>query len=379
MVATFNNAILGPVLRVGTIPSLNASPNFSLPSGVQSLDGGLLTNNGNQSGTMPGTIAPQCWWIGPDGHNSAPVLDKFLYDMFKDVYSGGWFDPINNAWGTVQSPFLNAKPSIGYLRNLNGLGDFSYSTFRIPAVLNAIKTTGIYDNVSYALYGGYANNFIYGGIDQIIVNATMGVCGSNGSYSSQIEVSIPYGLFGMDYSGSPYNINAATGCPVESTASPLFDYWIVGPIYRPYKGRGLYSTVASAGNQYNFTDNSGHWIQTTFNSSPIYLGRLWDGFVFSGAFTTYSGCVFTEDFITFRPLLDITGQIDFSNQGYFGFGSIYFMNSLGYSYLANYNQSTTPYTQAAYKIYPAFNFTPMVPDSFFIPSVCGCNRRSNRA
>ena len=386
MVATYNDAILGAPLKIGVIPSANVSPNFAITNGTQTNDGGLLTNNGPSSANIPPAYSPQFWWIGPDGQNSAPILSQFAQDMFGSVWAGGWYDPIYSQWLTVPSPFLG-NPAIGALFN-DGAGNFTYKRFNPKLVTNAISYTGIYTQPPHKLYGGYANNFLYGGLDLLIVNGITMPCAINpaGTYNTEIPVTIPYGLF-EGLNGAVYECGPVSdGCPGLSGAAPFWSDWVLGPVYRPLPNGGLYSTITGGtGDLLNFSDYNGQWHQTTSNSSPTYLGRLWNGFVFSGVFTQYGGCVYTEDYITFYPLYDITGQIDFSLDGHFGIqqdgiGANFFMNGFGYSYLANYVQGITPFTQAAYIIYPAFPFLRMtVPDSFFIPSVCGCNRRSNRA
>jgi len=373
MSANVHNAILGPVLRVGTIPSANATPNFAIPNNPQSLDGGLITNNGQLSGT----IAPACWWIGPDGQNSAPILDRFITDGFKDIWSGCWYDPIYSIWGAIPSVNRqNVKAGVGYLQNLGGAGAFSYSTFPMPLFTNQLFNTGFYSqsSVNNGLYGGYANNFSYSSIDNILLNSKEDSCGNPGTYQSQTTIAMPYGTLGIGglVRGAPYS---GTGsCPL-SPYVPYFTLYLTGPNYRSPNGN-IYSMINENTTWYWF-DKDGNWHNSIVTGAGMYLGRLWNGFVFIGMFTNYSGCVYTEDMIIFHPLLDITGNIDFTT-GYFGlFGAAitmnFFMSGFGFSYLANYYKGISPLTQAAYKIYPAFNFSPLIPDKFFVPNVCGCN------
>ena len=378
MNANVHNAILGPVLRVGTIPSTNATPNFTIPVGTQSLDGGLL------SSTSTGTIAPQCWWIGPDGQNSAPILDAFITDGFKDIWSGCWYDPIYSVWGTIPSVNRqNVKAGVGYLQNLGGAGVFSYSTFPMPLFSNQLFHTGFYSQSSVVngLYGGYANNFSYSSIDNILLNSVIDSCGAAGTYQSQTTMAMPYGVLGIGglaAQGAPYlnqSILSGTGCPLSAYLQ-YFELYLTGPVYRSPNGN-IYSMINVNYTWYWF-DKDGNWHNSIVTGSGIYIGRLWDGFVFIGMFTNYSGCVYTEDMITFYPLIDIAGNIDFTQEGNFGIlfdgrGINYFMSGFGFSYLANYLQGLNPLTQAAYKIYPAFNFNPLIPDKFFVPNVCGCN------
>ena len=377
MSANVHNAILGPVLRVGTIPSANATPNFAIPGGTQSLDGGLITNNGVHSGTSRTIIAPACWWIGPDGQNSAPILDRFITDGFKDAWSGCWYDPIYTIWGTIPSVNRqNVKAGVGYLQNLGGAGAFSYSTFPMPLFTNQLFNTGFYSQstTGNGLYGGYANNFSYSSIDNILLNSKVDSGGNLCTYQSQTTMAMPYGTLGIGglaVQGAPYLIQSGgTSCPLSPYAQ-FFLYYLMGPNYRSPNGN-IYNMINLNYTWYWF-DKDGNWHNSIVSGSGTYLGRLWNGFVFHGMFTNYSGCVYTEDMIIFQPLLDITGNIDFTEAAHFGQTNNFFMTGFGFSYLANYYQSFTPFTQAAYKIYPAFNFSPLIPDKFFVPNVCGCN------
>jgi len=380
MSANVHNAILGPVLRVGTIPSSNATPNFAIPNGAQSLDGGLITNNGPLSSTFE-TIAPACWWIGPDGQNSAPILDRFITDGFKDIWSGCWYDPIYSIWGTIPSVNRqNVKAGVGYLQNLGGAGAFSYSTFPMPLFTNQLFHTGFYSQSSgNGLYGGYANNFSYSSIDNILFNSTEGSCGNQGTYQSQTTMAMPYGTLGIGglaVQGAPYHTASITGCPFSPYAE-YFAGYLIGPNYRSPNGN-IYN-MSNENTTWYWFDKDGNWHNSIVTGGGMYLGRLWNGFVFNSMFTNYSGCVYTEDMIIFQPLMDITGNIDFTvaaNFGLVGSGQTmnFFMSGFGFSYLANYFYTGyTPLTQAAYKIYPAFNFSPLIPDKFFVPNVCGCN------
>ena len=400
MSATYNNAILGPPLKVGVIASANATPNFVIPdnsvglsSGV-SLDGGLITSNGPNSPTLP-TPSDQYWWIGPDGTTSAPILSDFTKGAYSSFLSGLWFDPEYNVWGIVTDP-AKVPYRLGYLFNNNG--SFSYKAFKVSLVLNAIDYYYFSSPPNPQNFvTNFSNNFIYGGIDRLVLGTI------NTQYgTTSTELMIPYGVTSQNYAGAYTSKGAPDTCLL--TNNEIFPAYSGGPVYRTVN-KNLICTLAlnnsppcngDASKNYGllFSDSQGQWHVSYFNSNlPAYVGRLWNGFVYAitalntnhvNPIDNYTGCVYTEDNITFYPLVDITGQIDFTQSQNFGLLgayqlNTYFMSGFGYSYLAAYSGYSV-FSQAAYKIYPAFPFLPMtVPDSFFIPSVCGCNRRSNRA
>ena len=399
MSASFNNAVLGLVLRVGTIPSANLTPNFNIDlTTVYSMDGGLITSNGNVATlSPPPTPSGDFWWIGPDGENKAfsndPNLLNFAYDGYSDNYSGCWFDTEKNMWGAVESIYLRGENNISYLNiDKNTLNTF-YGRFSVPLFFGPLISGGYYSQTPLNLTGGFSNNFSYAGIDQVICNTYLqsGHC----IYNIPYEISIPYGDVNMDFNGAIYYSAYGLPCTQPSPAAPSPVYFGIGPVYRPGYGKNLFSFPSfGRSNKFNFiistnNINSGQWHNTSVGTAvPQYVGRLWNGFVFINTFTTYTGCVYTEDCITFYPLLDITGNIDFSNGNNFGNVNIdsalnvtcctLFMTGYGYGYVANYMpqkniQGTQPPSQAAYKIYPAFNFNPLVPDKFFVPNICGCN------
>jgi hypothetical protein len=271
---------------------------------------------------------------------------------------------------------------VGYLQNFMGAGNFTYSRFPMPLFTTALFFLGFYSqsDTTSVPYGGYANNFSYSSIDNISFNARVAYCGTSGSYQTEVTISMPYGLTGLGGVNSAAYMGAVeTGCPIISPYANYFADFLKGPNYRlPASGHVCCITNAGTGSDAYFYTDAGHWHKTQGLNNPTFLGRLWDGLVFTSVFTHYSGCVYTEDMITFYPLLDITGQIDFTNNSNFGLqpdalGTVFFMSGFGYSYLANYLQGTTPFTQAAYKIYPAFNFNPLIPDKQFVPNICGCN------
>ncbi len=386
MSASYNNAILGPSLRVGVIPSVSLSPNINFGESVTLMDGGLIAQNDS----FPLT-SDLFYWIGPNGDYVNFRDNYFVNCVWGNRWSGGWYDPINSVWGALPAFFLppqdstapkyGSNPRIVYLQNV-GNGIFRSSSFN-STLMYAALTNSFYSTLS-GPNAGYSNNFSYAGIGEIICNNVFNSCSQNNYSNTLFSLSIPYGIINLDFKSASYYSNGNLGCPPISPASPSY-YWTVTTHYWLGRGRGM---VIAPGILNSFTDiisfdGNGQWHRTsTGSNTSFYIGRLWDGFVCINVFTSYRGCVYTTDFITFYPLYDITNTLDFSNMNNFGNnanGINYFMDGFGYSYLANFYQNKNPFNKAAYKIYPAFNFTPLIPDSFFIPSVCGCNRRSNRA
>ena len=376
----FYDIIIGPSLRVGTIPSVNLSPDFNIPSShaapAVSLDGGLITNN-YFVGTSGNPLTTQMWWIGPDGQNSAPSLPQFSEDGFADRWSGCWFDTIYNVWGALASQNGPQRPAIGFLQNYNG--KFTYNKFPMPLLTNALAHLGFYtqNNVNTGPYGGYANNFVYGGIDQLIVAWTSPACISGGSsiVNVPISLSLPYGIEGMDFNGSPFSGGGAN-CPIIPAGLYFGSY---PPIYRlpnktliqPFYYAGFTGNPIVLGST---LDNNQNWHSpSTSNIYTIYpKGRIFNGFVVAVyPINNNVQICYTEDMMTFYPLLDITGNLDFTSGSSFGLPYNYFHSGFGYSYLASYYNLGLH--KAAYKIYPAFNFSPLIPDKFFVPNVCGCN------
>jgi len=372
MSATVNNAILGSVLRVGTIPSSNATPNFfPYPRGkLYSMDGGLISYSYDYY-TQSNIFS----WIGPNGDNvlfnNNPIFNKFLSDGFGTVYSGCWFDTEYNKWGAIPKPSPTENGIISYL-SLTGAQP-SYRSFPLPLFFGPLISTN-YFKQSYAPDGGYAKTFIYAGIDQIIASFVEG----NNQFK-QLEFSIPYGISNMDFNGVPISGTSYPYLP----AQPLYSTMSQGILYRPGPSKSLFLIPVedTLGGRVHFLNssgviNSGVWYKTIFEQSGFYLGRLWNGFVFNNLFTNYTGCCYTEDCITFYPLIDVMNNVDFGT-GIFGLnagsGASCFMSGFGFSYLANYDNGNNGLTQAAYKIYPAFNFSPLIPDKFFVPNICGCN------
>ena len=395
----------GAILRVGTIPSTNSCPQAGVSSDdLQIHDGGLASLVG--SGT-------NVYWIGPDGtfiQNNKNNMPLFA-DVENTIWGGGWFDPIQNMWGSI--PGVN-DPS-GRLPGTQGYtylqdGNFKYSSFynkNIQSILNSyykaspnwlLYTPGNTGNVPNYI-GNYPFNMTYGGIDTFIVNSFVyssepqwsavqvltplgdSLAGITG-YAAGVSPSVSYAPV---YNDGPYitftNLYLI-GFQISYMNSPV--YWLNGKMF--ITGCSIAAYPNQAIGYYDSQQNLHYaFINETSTYSKAFVGRLWNGFVYKNVFSDYLGCCYTEDLITFYPLKDITGQVDFTQHQNFGtytsngFFS-FFMSGFGYSYLAVYNNNNLGVlTQAAYKIYPVFNFTPMVPDSFFIPSVCGCNRRSNRA
>jgi hypothetical protein len=386
MSASFNNAILGPYLRVGTIPSVPKSPAFfTETTTVHSMDGGLVTTNGLAG--AGGYVAPvtlNFWWIGPDGTSldltNNGATNQLAYDGYGDMYSGCWFDTEYNRWGAIPNPLnQHGKSYISYFTLYGKNYTPFYSQFPDVLFLDPLIAIGYFNQNYHYLNGGFSNNFCYGGIDQVICCTFPEFCDNQTNFIP-MEISIPYGVSDMDFSGS--KVGNTTLCGAISAAAPPMAYFSCGHNYRPGPGKDLFN-IPSALNGYYFYNmsssgvvNSGRWHMTTPTANPRYVGRLWNGFIFCNVFTNYTGCVYTDDMITFYPLKDISGIIDFSNATFFGFtgnSQSFFMSGFGFSYLAVYNQLTTPFTQAAYKIYPAFNFNPLIPDKQFVPNICGCN------
>ena len=380
MSASFNTAVLGPALRVGVLASLNASPGFPPGGTFQTFDGGLVGSA--QANTWP--TSSQCYWIGPDGTCSSPVLQNMINDGYDTQYGGIYFDPVHDAWVSIggnTGKRISGTIGMTFCNPLNG--SFTYRSFMPKLVSNALNYTGFFSQSQTNMANGYGANFFWAGIDRIGLSSLNTPIEVNGVtwYLYTQSVSLPYGLLNWNFPPVPVSTASSTVPP-----NPYFSDWILGPVYRQTDYSGLVlGKLGTAFGRYNFfrTDFSGNFNSTAASGVSTLLGRLFNGFVYDKVFPSYSGCVYTEDFVTFHPLVDITGQIDFTQVQYFGLNQLgtgtYFHSAFGFSYLANYS-GNAPFTKAAYKIYPAFPFIPMtVPDSFFIPSVCGCNRRSNRA
>ena len=376
MVATYNNAILGPPLKVGVIASANSTPNFSTSQLITPMDGGLISQQ--QPNILP--LNYQCNWIGPDGTYASPILKNLIEDGYDTPYGGIYFDPIYDTWVSIggnTGKRLSGNIGTTFCNN----GAFTYKSFAPKLVANALNYTGFFSQSTVNMHNGFGCNFFWAGKDRIGLSHLKTPIVNNGItiYNYTASVSVPYGL--LNYNLPSVVISSSIS---KSPPNPSFVYWVIGPVYRQTDYSGLFLAQPDLFNRILCkTDFAGNFKSTSYSGpGPQYTGRLFNGFVFTDVFNNYHGCVYTEDFVTFYPLLDITNTIDFSN-GFFGIrlaGHNTFNSAFGFSYLANYNNVNNPgLTQAAYKIYPAFNFTPMVPDSFFIPSVCGCNRRSNRA
>ena len=399
--------IKGPVLRLGTIPSLTLCPQVvTLGDSLQIHDGGLASDY--TSGNV--------YWIGPDGQfiQSSKSAMPMFSDIENTIWGGGWFDPLQNAWASipgVNDPSGRLPGTMGYTTLVNG--NFRYGSFynkNLAPILNPyysaspnllLYTPGQTGNVGTYI-GNWPFNMSYGGVDTFIVNS---VVYYGTSKWSAINVEFP---IGDSINNGPGVVGYAAGVTAGSPQSVANDgpyiafsnvdsidfqlSYMNAPVY--YQFGKVFITGCSVGA--NPTQSIGYYdangnlhyaqINETSTYSKAFVGRLWNGFVYKNVFSDYSGCCYTEDLITFYPMLDITGNVDFTNNANFGtYTSLsnfsWFMTGFGFGYLANYYTAKKGayLSQAAYKIYPAFNFSPMIPDSFFIPSVCGCNRRSNRA
>ncbi len=381
--------ILGPVLKVGTIPSRYACPNFlGYEVGSAPMDSGLITLSSSLNPSLNN------YFIGPDGFSIDLTGDsnteRFINDTFQNRASGSWFDTQRNCWFAIPNAYYKYNAYVSSYGIYNNKTFYSNSSSGL--VLAALSAGGYFENTNTAnpgggeLGSGFSNNFCYAGPDQFIaVNMPLIGC----YQSIPTEISYPYGVTGMDFVGSVTNVSGYSSCPPYPFALSNFDPGLIsiGPSYRPSKISPLFCFGGLAVDRM-LAYKSGNWFGTVFYASPIFLGRLWNGFVLSYVFKNYTGCVYTEDCITYYPLIDITNNLDFTNPEWFGLSnynigravvSNYFNSGFGFAYLANYTKGISNFTQAAYKIYPAFNFRPLVPDSFYVPSICGCNRRSNRA
>jgi len=373
------NALLGAPLRVGTIPSINACPNFN-NSALRSMDGGLVTPNPNSGpATVAYSVSNLFYWIGPNGDyltsGSDSNFSRYASDVYAEPGNGGFYDPVFSVWYGIpnSNALFPGKDYVSQFRINNNNKSF-YSNF-LPGYggffTDPLIAAGYFAKEHIYPYGGiyfgngFSTNFTYGGIDQVIcITFPNPSCNS----LSPMEISYPYGVTGMDFMGAPYITNN-NNCPVAPNLSSYFSVMqsvYNGPNYRVGTDRPvIFLGNLSTNKSIIIATNSGgglyaNWIVVKFGLVPNYVGRLWDGFVFTNAFTNYGGCVYTEDCITFRPLIDITDNLNFSESVYFGLnGNInsFFMNGFGFSYLANYRRGTSPFTQAAFKIMLAGKIT----------------------
>jgi hypothetical protein len=270
----------------------------------------------------------QC--ITPDGalHKGGGALYTLVYVNQK---AGVGFDPLTNKW----SAFGNYYAGQAYFDSSNNLIEQTRFVPALTAISGVLHNWGYLGNPGYAIpFGGTGITTDFSGgwfTWTMSTNHEMGHIDKDGVLSVM--------------KGAQYNTTGGGLGYVFPIDNEFGDNTLYLPrtnklamLYNNPSGQKILQMDLSYDKLTN--EFSGAVVAVPVANSCVYAGQIFGGFAFSGVFGENSGGLYyTEDCISFRPIVDASNNLDFSV--WYNYTKCRVANAFGKTYIANFGTMYT--------------------------------------